>query len=84
MAEVIVTRIRNRTSELVTIAHQQRGTVELEPGADLEGPFLYKYDPDREGPIPSPNEAWFVDSTTSFVWGTVAMPTPDAQFSDPD
>lgn len=60
----VITAIKNRTKETITIPHQQRGPVEIEPGEILQGPFVYTYDPDKEGAIPSPNEVWFVDFPT--------------------
>ena len=77
-AEVTVTAIYNRTKETITIPHQQRGPIDIEPGGKLDGPFIYKYDPTEQGSIPSPNEAWFVDSSTEFRWGTAAFHNPDA------
>lgn len=41
----------NRTKETITIPHQQRGPISIEPGGTLEGPFIYTYDPDNEGAI---------------------------------
>lgn len=76
-AQVTVTAIKNRTKETITIPHQQRGPVDIEPGGTLDGPFIYTYDPDKEGPIPSPNEVWFIDSPHEFKWGTIAVPNPD-------
>jgi len=76
-ATVVVTAIHNRTKETITIPHPQRGPVSIEPGGTLEGPFIYTYDPEKEGAIPSPNQAWFIDSPYEFKWGTFAFPSPD-------
>lgn len=54
-ATVVVTAIHNRTQDTITIPHQQRGPISIEPGGSLEGPFIYTYDPEKEGAIPSPN-----------------------------
>lgn len=64
-ATVVITAIHNRTKETITIPHQQRGPISIEPGGTLEGPFIYTYDPEKEGAIPSPNQAWFVGPPTS-------------------
>ena len=77
-AEVKITAIHNRTKETITIPHQQRGPIEIEPGGTLEGPFIYTYDPEKEGAIPSPNQVWFVDSPHEFKWGAFAFRNPDA------
>ncbi len=45
-ATVVVTAIHNRTKETITIPHQHRGPIKIEPGGTLEGPFIYTYDPD--------------------------------------
>jgi hypothetical protein len=39
-ATVVVTAIYNRTKETITIPHQQRGPISIEPGGTLEGPLL--------------------------------------------
>jgi hypothetical protein len=78
LAEVRITAIRNRTKKTITIPHQQRGPIAIEPGGTLEGPFIYQYDPEKEGTIPSPNEVWFVDSPHEFKWGSFAFSNPDA------
>ena len=78
-ATVVVTAIHNRTKETITIPHQQREPISIEPGGTLEGPFIYAYDPEKEGAIPSPNQAWFVDSPHEFKWGTFAFHRPDSE-----
>jgi CRISPR/Cas system CMR-associated protein Cmr3 (group 5 of RAMP superfamily) len=77
MAEVVVTAIKNRTRDTITIPHQQRGPIEIEPGGSLAGPFVFNYDTEKHGTIPSPNEVWFIDSPHEFEWGTVAISNPD-------
>ena len=57
MRNVEVTAIKNRTRKAIEITRQQDGDkVTIEPGDDLDGPFVYRYDETKEGPIPSPNE----------------------------
>ena len=74
-AQVVVTAIHNRTQATITIPHQQRGPIEIEPGGTLEGPFIYMYDSEKQGVIPSPNRAWFIDSPHEFKWGTFQFPS---------
>lgn len=74
-AEVLVPAIKNRSKVTITIRHPRGGPVEVEPGGTLEGPFIYEYDPDREGAIPSPNEIWIIHSADEFQWGMLRVPT---------
>ena len=73
MKQVTVTAIRNRSPKPVEFTRQQDGEkVVIEPGGDLEGPFVYRYDETKEGPIPSPNVVWFLED--EIKWGTIEMP----------
>jgi len=66
MAEVQVTAIYNRCGETVRIARQD-GTYEIKNGDPADGPFTFKYDPEKEGHIPTPDTAWYANSLMEFT-----------------
>ena len=77
MRRVEVRAIHNRTKETVRFLTRS-GTIEIPPGQDVQGPWIIEYDDRQHGEIATPNDIWFVDSTTEFHWGSVTFWSPDA------
>ena len=50
-----------------------RTYLEIKNGDPADGPFTFKYDPEKEGHIPTPDTAWYVNSLMEFNCSVVPV-----------